>query len=80
MPGLRRAAGTAASTAAAVPVVPQRTVKPLLVPRAAESDEGPEEITRDTIKRLTKLFYYDKAGKAGRVQDSSSHADTAKHR
>jgi hypothetical protein len=40
------------------------------VPRAAESDEGPEEITRDTIKRLTKLFYYSKAGEAASVQDS----------
>jgi hypothetical protein len=49
------------------------------VPRAAESDEGPEEITRDTIKRLTKLFYYSKAGEAACIQDSRyllmSHVD-----
>ncbi|WIA38615.1 hypothetical protein OEZ86_001925 [Tetradesmus obliquus] len=61
MRGLRRAAGTAAPTAAAVPVLTRRTTRPLLVPRASDSDEAPEEITRDTIKRLTKLYYYDKA-------------------
>jgi hypothetical protein len=49
------------------------------VPRAAGSDDGPEEITRDTIKRLTKLFYYSKAGEAACVEDSRyllmSHLD-----
>jgi hypothetical protein len=63
---------SAAATAAAASVVarPRRAVRPALVPRASESDDGPEEITRDTIKRLTKLFYYDREGEAGCILDS----------